>query len=174
MLAVSDVQRVLQSLLREKVSIRHIDAILETLADAGRQSKDAGYLTELVRLRLGHAICQGLLGESNALHVMTLDPIVESQFLQSVQLAQSSMEGASTGAAQFILEPKMAEQLMVKLLQQSEKMMKSNLLPVLLCAPELRRHVRSLSERVIPHLRVLSMSEIPHSIELKSYAVVGA
>lgn len=173
-LAVSDVQRVLQSLLREKVSIRHIDAILETLADAGRQSKDAGYLTELVRLRLGHAICQGLLGESNALHVMTLDPIVESQFLQSVQLAQSSMEGASTGAAQFILEPKMAEQLMVKLLQQSEKMMKSNLLPVLLCAPELRRHVRSLSERVIPHLRVLSMSEIPHSIELKSYAVVGA
>lgn len=60
-LAVSDVQRVLQSLLREKVSIRHIDAILETLADAGRQSKDAGYLTELVRLRLGHAICQGLL-----------------------------------------------------------------------------------------------------------------
>ena len=51
--------------------------------------------------------------------------------------------------------------------------MKSNLLPVLLCAPELRRHVRALSERVMPHLRVLSMSEIPHTIELKSYAVVS-
>lgn len=171
-LSVSDVQKVLQNLLREKVSIRHIDAILETLADAGRQSKDANYLTELVRLRLGHAICQGLLGDATALHVLTLDPAVESQFLQSVQTAQQSLEGAGASNA-FVLEPKLAEQLMIKLMQQAERMMKSNLLPVLLCAPELRRHVRALSERVMPHLRVLSMSEIPHTIELKSYAVVS-
>jgi flagellar biosynthesis protein FlhA len=51
--------------------------------------------------------------------------------------------------------------------------MKNNLLPVLLCAPELRRHIRSLSERVMPHLRVLSMAEIPQSIELKSWGVVA-
>ncbi|GKS74677.1 flagellar biosynthesis protein FlhA [Acidovorax sp. SUPP950] len=173
-LSVSDVQKVLQNLLREKVSIRHIEAILETLADAGRQSKDANYLTELVRLRLGHAICQGLVGEANALHVITLDPAVESQFLQSVQMAHSARsEDTGSPAAPFVLEPKMAEQLMVKLMQQAERMMKSNLLPVLLCAPELRRHVRALSERVMPHLRVLSMAEIPHTIELKSYAVVS-
>ncbi len=173
-LSVSDVQKVLQNLLREKVSIRHIEAILETLADAGRQSKDASYLTELVRLRLGHAICQGLVGEANALHVITLDPAVESQFLQSVQMAHSARsEEPGSPAAPFVLEPKMTEQLMVKLMQQAERMMKSNLLPVLLCAPELRRHVRALSERVMPHLRVLSMAEIPHTIELKSYAVVS-
>lgn len=171
-LAVSDVQKVLQNLLREKVSIRHIDAILETLADAGRQSKDASYLTEIVRLRLGHAICQGLLGDATALHVLTLDPAVESQFLLSVQTAQQSLEGVSASNS-FVLEPKLAEQLMLKLMQQAERMMKSNLLPVLLCAPELRRHVRALSERAMPHLRVLSMSEIPHAIELKSYAVVS-
>ncbi|WP_331274218.1 FHIPEP family type III secretion protein [Pseudacidovorax intermedius] len=58
------------------------------------------------------------------------------------------------------------------LVQQAERMMKSNLLPVLLCAPELRRHLRALSERVMPHLRVLSMSEVPHSMELKSFSVV--
>jgi flagellar biosynthesis protein FlhA len=51
--------------------------------------------------------------------------------------------------------------------------MKSNLLPVLLCAPELRRHLRTLSERGLPHLRVLSMAEIPHVIELKSFATVS-
>ena len=51
-------------------------------------------------------------------------------------------------------------------------MMKNNLLPVLLCAPELRRYLRSLCERGLPHLRVLSMSEIPHAIELKSYGTV--
>ena len=170
-LSSSDVQRVLQNLLREKVSIRHIDAILETLADAGRQSKDTHYLTEAVRHRLGHAICQGLLGEANALHVITLDPSIESQFLQSVQTAK--VQGSQPGVSQpFVLEPKMTEQFITRLVSQAERMMKSNLLPVLLCSPELRRHVRAMSERVMPHLRVLSMSEIPHNIELKSYSVV--
>jgi flagellar biosynthesis protein FlhA len=172
-LSVSDIQRVLQNLLREKVSIRHIDAILETLADAGRQSKDTGHLTEVVRLRLGHAICQSLAGDASALHVMTLDPAVESQFLQNLQTAHNSVEGASSQPKSFVLEPRMTEQIMVKLMQSAERMMKNNMLPVLLCAPELRRHVRALSERVLPHLRVLSMAEIPHTIELKSYAVIS-
>jgi flagellar biosynthesis protein FlhA len=171
-LSVSDIQRVLQNLLREKVSIRHIDAILETLADAGRQSKDTSHLTEVVRLRLGHAICQGLAGDAAALHVMTLDPTIESQFLQNLHSAHGTAEGAGLQQKSFVLEPRMTEQIMVKLMQNAERMMKNNMLPVLLCAPELRRHVRALSERVLPHLRVLSMAEIPHTIELKSYAVI--
>jgi flagellar biosynthesis protein FlhA len=166
-LSSSDVQKVLQNLLREKVSIRHIEAILETLADAGRASRETGHLTEVVRQRLGHAICQGLLGEATSLHVLTLDPAIESQFLQSVHMASEA-----AGAQPFVLEPRLAEQLMKRLVQQAERMMKSNLLPVLLCAPELRRHVRALSERVMPHLRVLSMTEVPHSVELKSFAVI--
>ena len=171
-LSVSDVQKVLQNLLREKVSIRHMEAILETLADAGRQSKEANYLTEMVRHRLRHAICQGLLGEANALHVLTLDPVIESTFLQSLQAARAESVNTAMPPA-FVLEPKLAEQFIAKLVQQAEKMMKNNLLPVLLCSPELRRHVRALSERVMPHLRVLSMAEIPHSIELKAYSVVS-
>jgi flagellar biosynthesis protein FlhA len=169
-LSVSDVQRVLQNLLREKVSIRNIDAILETLIDAGRQSKDTGHLTEMVRLRLGQAICHGLVGEANALHVMTIDPAIESEFLHGVQAAR----GADGAPQPFVLDPKLAEQLMARLAQQSERMMKQNLVPVLLCSPELRRHVRALSERVMPYLRVLSMSEIPKTIELKSWGVVSA
>ena len=166
-LSSSDVQKVLQNLLREKVSIRHVEAILETLADAGRTTRDANQLTEIVRQRLGHAICQGLLGEATSLQVMTLDPAIESQFLQSVHVATEA-----GGAQPFVLDPRLTEQLMKRLVQQAERMMKSNLLPVLLCAPELRRHVRALSERVMPHLRVLSMSEVPHTIELKSFSVV--
>lgn len=167
-LSSSDVQRVLQNLLREKVSIRHLEAILETLADAGRTTKDVNQLTELVRQRLGQAICQGLLGEANALHVLTLDPALESQFLHSLQSPRETQQAGS-----FILDPRLAEQLMGKLVQQAERMMKSNMLPVLLCAPELRRHVRTLSERVMPHLRVLSMTEIPGNIELKSFGTVS-
>lgn len=168
-LSVSDVQKVLQNLLREKVSIRHIEAILETLADAGRQSKDANHLTEVVRRRLGHAICQSLLGEANALQVMTFDPAIESEFLQSVQAARS----ADGSPQSFVLEPKLAEQIIARLIQQAERMMKSNLLPVLLCSPELRRHIRAMSERVMPHLRVLSMTEVPQNIELKSWGVIS-
>lgn len=173
-LSVSDVQRVLQNLLREKVSIRHLEAILETLADAGRHSKDVNHLTEVVRQRLGQAICQSLLGDAPALQVMTLDPTIESQLMQRVHAAMVPIEEGQAARPQpFVLEPKLAEQIMGKLVQQAERMMKNNLLPVLLCSPELRRHVRALSERVMPHLRVLSMTEIPNSIELKSYAVVS-
>ena len=165
-LAVTDIQRVLQGLLREKVSIRHIEAILETLADAGRISKDTGYLVERVRQRLSHAICQGLLGDAPALQVLTLDAGLESQLMQTLRVAEPGQP--------LVLDPRLAEQFMSKLVQQAERMMKGNLLPVLLCAPELRRHLRVLSERVVPHLRVLAMTEVPQTIELKSYAVVGA
>jgi flagellar biosynthesis protein FlhA len=166
-LSSSDVQKVLQNLLREKVSIRHMEAILETLSDAGRSTKDAQQLTELVRQRLGAAICQQLVGEASALTVLTLDPGIEVELLARMQNAM-----AEGGMQPFVLEPKMAEQLIARLVSHAERMMKTNMLPVLLCAPELRRHVRALAVRVLPHLRVLSMAEIPHNIELKSFAVV--
>jgi flagellar biosynthesis protein FlhA len=168
-LSVSDVQKVLQNLLREKVSIRNIEAILETLADAGRQTKDAALLTEAVRQRLGRAICQGLLGDAAALQVMTLDPGIESELLHALKAARTG-EG---GSQPFVLEPTFAEQFMARLVQQAERMMKSSLVPVLLCSPELRRHVRALSERLMPHLRVLAMSEVPQHVELKSWGVVA-
>nr|WP_222623064.1 flagellar biosynthesis protein FlhA [Ramlibacter cellulosilyticus] len=164
-LSVGDIQKVLQNLLREKVSIRHLHAILETLADAGRVSKDAGQLTEAVRQRLGHAICQSLAGSSASLHVLTIDPAVESRFLQGLQPSAAAGPG---------LEPKLVEKFLLHLMQQADRMMKSNLLPVLLCAPELRRYLRTLSERGLPHLRVLSLAEIPQVIELKSYGTVTA
>lgn len=167
-LSVSDIQKVLQNLLREKVSIRNLEAILETLIDAARVNKDPGYLTEMARHRLGQAICQSLLGDAGALHVMTIEPNLESQFIQSVRSGNGQQQALSLS-----LEPKLIEQFVTKLAQQAERMMKSNLLPVLLCSPEVRRQIRALSERLLPHLRILSMAEIPQSIELKSYGAVG-
>jgi flagellar biosynthesis protein FlhA len=167
-MGAGDVQKVLQNLLREKVSIRNIEAILETLSDVGRTTKDAAQLNEAVRLRLGHVICQSLAGASSALHVLTLDPATESRLLQNVQSARR--EGGA--AAGFVLEPKAVEKVLLQLMQQADRMMKNNLLPVLLCSPELRRHLRALSERALPHLRILSMAEIPQAIELKSYGTV--
>jgi flagellar biosynthesis protein FlhA len=164
-LSVSDVQRVLQGLLKEKVSIRHLEAILETLADAGRQTKDPALLVERVRQRLGPAICQQLVGEGAVLQVLTLDPTVEGQLTHG--LRQSEHQAAS------LLDPVFTQQVVTRLIQQSERMMKSNLLPVVLCSPDLRRHLRTLTERVLPHLRLLAMTEVPANIELRSFGVVN-
>jgi flagellar biosynthesis protein FlhA len=164
-LSISDVQKVLQNLLKEKVSIRNLEAILETLVDVGRNSKDLHYLTEAVRQRLGNAICQSLIGEMSALQVLTLDPSIEQTLLQSIRNADN--------ASSMIVEPKFAEQLVTRIAAQADRMMKANMLPVLLCSPELRRHLRTLSERSLPHLRVLSMAEIPNSVNLKAFGAVG-
>ncbi len=83
-----------------------------------------------------------------------------------------SVRTADAGS-RLVVEPKFAEQLLTRLAGQSERMMKANLMPVLLCAPDLRRHLRSLSERVVPHMRVLSLSEIPNTLNLKSYGMIS-
>lgn len=164
-LAIGDVQRVLQNLLKEKVSIRNLDAIVETLVDQSKHTKDPTQLTELARVRLGPTICQSLTGGASVLQVMTLDPAIEQNLMQSIRAVES-------GGA-MVVEPKFAEQVISRLVQQTQRMLKSNLRPVLLCAPELRRHLRSLSERMVPQLHVLSLAEVPNSLELRAFATLS-
>jgi flagellar biosynthesis protein FlhA len=164
-LSISEVQKVLQNLLQEKVSIRNLELILEVLVDSGRTIKDAAHLTELVRQRLGPSICQPLVGDSGFMHVLTFDPAVEQSLARSVK--------AASGNTNLVLEPRFAEQLLSGAMTQVERMMKSSLVPVLLCAPELRRHVRLLTERLLPHLRIVSITEIPNTVNLKGFASVG-
>jgi flagellar biosynthesis protein FlhA len=163
-LSLIEVQKVLQGLLRENVSIRHLEAILEVLADVGRHTKSADKLIEAVRQRLGPSICQTLSGNRGELSVLTLDPGVEQKIASSLQGADDS--------SRLLLEPKFAEAMIGRLAGHVEQMMKGNVSPVLLCAPELRRHLRSVTERVLPHLAVLALTEIPTTVSLRSYAVV--
>ncbi|TKC89468.1 FHIPEP family type III secretion protein [Trinickia terrae] len=164
-LAVSDIQHVLQGLLAEHVSIRNVDLIVQVLADHGRHEKDPAALGEAVRQRLGHAICQGVQGEHEALAVLTLEPSLEAGIVQN-------LSGAD-GRGMFVLDPRLAEGFLARLLAQAEAMMRQNLNPVLLCRPEIRRHLKTFTRRVVPRLAVLSMNEVPHSIHLRSFAMVG-
>ena len=100
------------------------------------------------------------------MHVLTFDPAVEQSLAKSVR--------AAPGAGNLVLEPRFAEQLLSGAMTQVERMMKNSLVPVLLCAPELRRHIRALTERLMPHLRVLSITEVPNNVNLKGYASIGA
>jgi len=74
--------------------------------------------------------------------------------------------------AGLLLEPRFAGQVLTRVAGQVERMVKSNLLPVLICAPELRRHLRNLTERVIPQLSVVAMSEVPSHVALRSFGMV--
>ncbi len=163
-MTVSDVQRVLQNLLSEDVSIKNIDLIAETLVDAGRGTKDSAELTEAVRQRLSHGICQGLRGKNAQLSVMSLDPRVEGQISESLRRTDK--------AASFALDPRLAEQLIRKLIPLADSMARQRLVPVLLCNADIRRHIKLFTRRSVPKLAVISVNEIPHTIDLKSFSVV--
>lgn len=163
-LGISDVQRVLQQLLREKVSIRNIEFILEVLVDQGKVTRDPDQLTEAVRQKLGSLICQSLTNDAGELYVLTLDPALEQAMVNSIRAVDDK--------ASLVLEPKLMEQIVTSLAGQVEKMLGKNLMPVLLCSPSLRRHTKALTERVLPHLSVLSLSEIPTTVSVRAFGMV--
>ncbi|WGS41620.1 flagellar biosynthesis protein FlhA [Burkholderia sp. JSH-S8] len=164
-LAVGDVQQVLQGLLAEQVPIRDIDLIVQTLADIGRREKDPALLVEAVRQRLGHAICQRALGDRDALAVLTLDPALEAEIARN--LAGTDGHGA------HVLDPRIAEPFLGRLLAQAEAMMRQGHTPTLLCRPDIRRALKAFSRRVAPRLVVLSVNEVPDTVALRAFATVG-
>lgn len=164
-LSLGEIQKVLQNLLREKVSIRNLEAILEVLSDFGARSKDPDVLTEQVRERLGATICQGLANSDGELHVLTFDPSIE----QAISGSLRSLDDKSS----LVLEPKFAEQLLRRTATEVERMMSSNMMPVVLCSPMLRRHVRRFTERVMPQVAIVSLSEIPNGVNLKAFGMIS-
>ena len=143
----------------------NVDQIVEILVDVGRQTKDPVILIELIRQRLSHAICHGLRGDNDALSVLSLDPRIEALITDSV--------GQVEATSSLVLDPKIAEQLMRKTIPHVEAMLRQGLSPVILCGPSIRRHLRTFLRRSIPRLAVISVNEIPHSVNLKSFAVVS-
>lgn len=164
-MSVSDIQRVLQNLLAEAVPLRNIDLIIEYLADIARHEKDAGELTEQLRQKLSYAICNQLRDRNRDLAVLSLDPRVENQILSSVT--------SGNGRGGLGVEPRLAEKLLRQLGTLSGKMHMDGRTPVLLCGPEVRRPIRSLTKRTLPRLAVLSVNEIPMNIDLRSYDIVS-
>jgi len=164
-LTVSDVQRVLQGLLAERVPIRNMDQIVETMADVGRVQKDHIGLVEAVRRRISHSICDQLRGSHSDLAVLSLDPRVEGRISDALR--------RSDGRGDLILDPRLAEQLIRSLIPLVDEMMQKGLAPVLLCSPEVRHHLRVFTRRSVPRLAILAVSEIPHTVDLRSFAVVS-
>jgi flagellar biosynthesis protein FlhA len=163
-MTVSDVQRILQNLLQERVSIANVDLILETLVDIGRNERDPIVLTEMVRQRLGASICNALRGQHDELSVLSLDPRTENRIITEV---------GSSGRANLLgTDPKLAEQLLRRLAPLVDRMIRQGRTPVLLCAGPLRSMLVRLTQRTIPQLSVISVDEVPLRISLNSFDVV--
>ncbi|HEY0199040.1 MAG TPA: flagellar biosynthesis protein FlhA [Rhodanobacter sp.] len=164
-LTYSDIQKTLQLLLREQVSIRNLEAVLEVLVDAGRSVKAPEELAEKVRDRLGAVICQRLSDPQGELNVLVLAPEVERTLLGSQKL------GDGRGA----LFPDMGQldAFIRNLAKQSETMMGRSLMPVLLCPSPLRRPLRTLIQRSLPYLSIVGLNEVPSTTMVRSFASVG-
>ena len=166
-LALSDVQKVLQNLVREKVPVRNLRAIVEGLIDGVRASKDPAVLTEGVRQRLAHSICNSLSKDRRTLHVLTLEPGVEESLI-----AVTAPPPATPNEPPRRSDPRLLDAVLMRIAAAAEKMIKSNLAPVMLCTPELRRHLRVLCERAAPHLRVISLAEIAAGFEVRAFSSI--
>lgn len=164
-LTYSEIQKVLQLLLREQVSVRSMESILEVLVDAGKASKSPEDLAERVRERLGSGICQRLSDEGGEMHVLTLAPEIERVLLGNLR------NGEAKGPV--IGDMSQLDAFMKGVARQAEAMMGRSLQPVLLCPSPIRRPLRNLLQRPLPYVSVVGLNEVPSTTIVRSFAAVS-
>ncbi len=165
LLNLGTVLRVVKSLLKEGVSIRDMRTILESLADYASLTKDPDVLTEFVRQGLGRFIVDQYKLEDDTLLLVTIDRDVEDMIAEAIQ--------PSDQGNYLAIEPAVAQQIISSIRSMAERFSSSGAQPVLLASPSIRRHVRKLIERFVPHMAVLSHNEIPQNIKIQSLGVVS-
>ncbi|MCY7476800.1 flagellar biosynthesis protein FlhA [Paenibacillus larvae] len=164
-LTIGDVQKVLANLLKEKVSVRDLVTILESLADYGAYTKDPDILTEYVRQALSRQITQQYASQEDALRVITVGPAMEKKIAESVQQTEQG--------SYLALDPSSSQIIFHKLNEQISKMVHSGHQPIILTSPTIRMYVKQLLERTMQEIPVLSYSELEPNVEIQSVGVVN-
>jgi len=159
--SVGEIQRVLRQLLRERVPVRDLVTILESIADAAQTTKDADAITEAVRTAMGRTICRQYQTERGELPAISFAPALEAKLMSSIVRTEQGPVLA--------LEPSQAQQLASRI---ADALAGALAQPVLLCTPTLRPHLWRLFARVLPHIGVLSHSEIPPQLRIATVAVL--
>ena len=163
LLTVGEVQRVLQNLLRERIPVRNLVLILETLADAARVSKDIDFLTEKVRAALARHI-SAEYAENGLLSVITVDPRLEALLSEAVRRGED---------AYALLDPNTVARVYTSLTRQIAVAQNAGLQPIVLCSPSVRLALKRLTERAAPQLVVLSYSEIAPGLRVESIGQIS-
>ncbi|ABL80264.1 MULTISPECIES: flagellar biosynthesis protein FlhA [unclassified Nocardioides] len=163
-LSLGEIQRVLQQLLEEGVSIRDLVRIFEALSLQAGRTKDLDPLVEAARRALGPAIAAPYIVDK-ALHVITLEPQLEQRVLESLRPSEFGYAIA--------LDPESSQALLTNLAQLVTTVENRNLRPVLVCAPQLRAAVHRLVHPIVPRLAVLSYQELLGAEQIRSEGTVG-
>jgi flagellar biosynthesis protein FlhA len=171
LMTLGEVQRVLQQLLREQVSIRDLGAILEILVEAAQQSKNVVHLVESVRQSLGRGLVHSLLDGDGGLKVLVLEPGLESELLQTFD-----PQGSGLLLGDGVRSAGMRSDFLKRLVESVKRLtggVSTSALPVLLCPSPARYHVRRWLEPFLPKVTVLAPGEIPPEIRVRSVGTVG-
>lgn len=160
-LSTGDIQRVLRQLLRERVPVRDISAIVEAIADVAAVSKDTDALTEAARTTLGRAICRSYQTEDGDLRAITLAPGLEDSLLATLTRTDRGPVLAVDPATARSLATRLGELLAAEVAQ-----------PVLLCTAALRPHLWRLVSRALPQVGVLAHHEVPAQVRLQVIATL--
>jgi len=163
-LTLGDVQHVLQDLLKERVSVRNLPLILETLADHGSRSKDTNILTEAVRKRLARSIVDPFLQQGKVLYAITLDP--------SVETALESSQRGDTGGGASIVSPQFLQKILEGVAGLYQDGLRTGKEPVLIVKAPLRRLIADLVMTSIPRLGVLAFTEITDASRIEALGIV--
>ncbi|MBA2588935.1 MAG: flagellar biosynthesis protein FlhA [Alphaproteobacteria bacterium] len=163
-ISVTGLQRVLQTLLGERVSIRDLPAVLEGVAEAVGHTKNALYITEHVRARLARQLCHANLSPGGYLPLVALSPTWEQAFAESI---------VGTGEErQLAMAPSQLQQFIQQVREAFDEASAKNEVPVLLTSPQIRPFVRSIIERFRPQTVVMSQNEIHASVRLRTLGQV--
>lgn len=161
------VQKVLQLLVRESVSIRDMLTIVETLGDFGTSVKNPDTLAEYVREKLSRAIVRPYLDSQGTLSVLTLAPNAE-------RMVQEGIRHADNGVTFLSMNPAVAQRLVNNISTAADNAVNTDAQPVLLVTPLIRPHLAQIVTRFLPTVPVISQAEIPPDIRLQSVGVVSA
>ncbi|OGK10116.1 MAG: flagellar biosynthesis protein FlhA [Candidatus Riflebacteria bacterium GWC2_50_8] len=160
----STLLKILQNLLKENVSIRHIVNILEALADC-KGIHEVDTLTEIARQALSRHICKPLLDDTATLKVISLNPQLEQMLGNALQKID--------GSVQLAIDPTSAQRLLESIRTKIDTVMQEGIAPIILCSSALRLSIKRLTERIAPRLTVLSYQEIPTTIKLESVGLIS-
>ena len=164
LLTVGHVQRVLQNLLAEGISIRNLAAILEKVAVYATVTKNPDELSEFARRALGPQITRSFQSETGALKAITLDPRLEQQIAQGVRQTPTEIS--------LMMDPRLAKHVIDWLSQKIQSLVAAGHPPVVICAPQIRLAFKRFFESTFGELAVLSYSEVPPRVEIQSAGVI--
>ena len=164
LLSLGAVQKVLQNLLEERISIRDLLTIVETLADYAPLTKDPDYLTEYVRNKMSRSFISPHIGEDGYLKLITMSQNVEDLLIKGIQKTEHG--------SYLSVDRNIADSIISSIKQEAEKAMSKNIQPILLTTPLIRRHLRKMIEYFVPSLMVLSQSELLSDIGFKAIGKV--